>query len=176
MTEWINSFLTSMYVCIYVFMYVHVCDVLTCLLIPSVWRFCLSVPMFVRMCVKKELCMYVCMYFVYMSLPQMRHCYIAPHHPLGICHNNIAVDNTFPTCFGGGQVRTLNKWNMNTDTDADIGCKLDFVCMYACMYVYDALTCLLILFVWKFCLSVPIYVLTVGWGSYMYVCMYVVCM
>jgi len=124
LSEWIHSWQVCMYVCIYVFMYVHVCDVVTCLLIPSVWRFCLSVPMFVRMCVNKKVCMYVCtvcmyvcmyvcmhtckyacmhvcMYFVYMSLPQMRLCDIAPHHPLGIYHNNVAADNTFPTCFRG---------------------------------------------------------------------------
>ena len=28
----------------------------------------------------------------------MRHCKIAPLHQLGICHNNVTVDNTFPTC------------------------------------------------------------------------------
>ena len=27
----------------------------------------------------------------------MRHCKIAPLHQLGICHNNVTVDNTFPT-------------------------------------------------------------------------------
>ena len=75
-----------MYVCIYVMrvcmrvcMYVsmNVCDVLTCKLIPSFWRFCLSVPMFVRilMCVNKEVCMHVCMYVyimwhVYMYIPK----------------------------------------------------------------------------------------------------------
>ncbi len=44
------------------------------------------------------------MYYVYMSFPQMSHCNIAPLHQLGICHNNVTVDNTFPTCFGGVQV------------------------------------------------------------------------
>ena len=34
----------------------------------------------------------------------MRHCIIAPIHQLGICHINVTVDNTFPTCFGGVQV------------------------------------------------------------------------
>ena len=64
-----------MRVCMYVSM--NVCDVLTCKLIPSVWRFCLSVPMFVRilMCVNKEVCMHVCMYVyimwhVYMYIPK----------------------------------------------------------------------------------------------------------
>ncbi len=57
--------------------------------------------------------MYVRMYNVYMSFPQMRHCKIPPLHQLGICHNNVTVDNTFPTCFGGVQV----------------------VRMYVCMYV-----------------------------------------
>ena len=54
-------------------------------------------------------CMYVCMHYVYMSFPQMRHCNIAPLHQLGICHNNVTVDNTFPTCFGGVQVGIQNK-------------------------------------------------------------------
>ena len=52
---------------------------------------------------------YMYMYNVYMSFPQMRHCNIAPLHQLGFCHNNITVDNTFPTCFGGGQVGIHNK-------------------------------------------------------------------
>ena len=64
----------------------------------------------------------------------MRHCHIAPLHQLDISHNSITVDNAFPTCFGGGQVKTLN-----TDTDTDTGCKLDFsygcATMYVCMYV-----------------------------------------
>ena len=62
-----------------------------------------------------------------MSFPQMRHCNIAPLHQLGICHNNVTVDNTFPTCFGGVEVGIQNKWNINTDTDTDTGC----ACMYA---------------------------------------------
>ena len=46
------------------------------------------------------------MYYVYMRFPQMIHCNIAPLHQLltGICHNNVTVDNTFPTCFGEVQV------------------------------------------------------------------------
>ena len=166
-----------MYVCMCVRMNEsrYVCDVLTCLLFPSVWRFCFSVLLFVRMCVNKKVCMYVCtvcmyvcimyvcMYCMYVCmyvclLPQSRHCYIASHHQLGICHNDVTENNTLPTCFRGGQVGILNKWNMNTDTVTDTGYKLDFVCMYVCMYVCDALTCLLILFVRRFCLSVPIYV------------------
>ena len=50
-----------------------------------------------------------------MSFSQMRHCNIAPLYQLDICHNNITVDNTFPTCFGGVQDRI-------------------YVCMYVCMY------------------------------------------
>ena len=66
----------SIYSCMYVCMYVsmNVCDVvLTWKLIPSVWRFSLSVPVFVRMlmCVNKEVCMhacwYVCMYIYYVA-------------------------------------------------------------------------------------------------------------
>ena len=68
----------------------------------------------------------VCMYYVYMSFPQMRQCNIAPHHQLAICHNNVIVDNTFPTCFGGVQVGIQNKWNINTDM---------YVCVYMYMYV-----------------------------------------
>ena len=51
-----------------------------------------------------------------MSFSQMRHCNIAPLYQLGICHNNVTVDNTFPTCFGGVQDRIC-------------------ICMYVCMYV-----------------------------------------
>ena len=39
------------------------------------------------------------MYYVYMSFPQIRHCNIAPLHQLGICHNNLTVDNTFQTMY-----------------------------------------------------------------------------
>ena len=89
-----------MYACMYVCM--HTCKY-------ACMHVCMYVCMLVCMHTCKYACMHVCMYFVYMSLPQMRHCNIAPHHPLGVCHNNIAVDDTFPTCFGGGQVRALNK-------------------------------------------------------------------
>ena len=54
----------------------------------------------------------------------MRHCNIALLHQLGFCHNNDTVDNTFRTCFGGGQVgRQINEIYVNTDTDTDSGCK-----------------------------------------------------
>ena len=53
--------------------------------------------------------MYVCI--TYMRFPQMSHCNIAPLHQLGICHTNVTVDNTFPTCFGGVRM---------------------YVCMYVC--------------------------------------------
>ena len=56
-----------------------------------------------------NICIYVCMYNVYMIFPQMRHCNMVPLHQLGICHNNVIVDNTFPTCFGVGQVGIQNK-------------------------------------------------------------------
>ena len=39
----------------------------------------------------------------------MRHCYNAPLSKLGIFHNNVTEDNTFPTCFGGVQVGIQNK-------------------------------------------------------------------
>ena len=57
----------------------------------------------------------------------MRHCNIAPLHQLGIYHNKVTVDNTFPTCFGGVQVGLqINEIYVNTDTGTDSGCKLDF--------------------------------------------------
>ena len=66
-------------------------------------------PLFHSANVRMYIRMYVCMYYVYMSFPQMRHCNIAPLHQLGFCHNNVTVDNTFRTCFGGGQVGIQNK-------------------------------------------------------------------
>ena len=72
----ISMYINGIYVCMYlsilvctyvctVCMYVsmNVCDVLTWKLIPSVWRFRLSVPVFVRMlmCVNKEVCMHACL-------------------------------------------------------------------------------------------------------------------
>ena len=42
-----------------------------------------------------EMNMYVCMYvYICMSFSLMRHCNIASLHQLGICHNNVTVDNT----------------------------------------------------------------------------------
>ena len=41
------------------------------------------------------------MYYVYMNFAQMRHCNIAPHNQLGFRRNNVTVDNTIPTRFGG---------------------------------------------------------------------------
>ena len=66
---------------------------------------CMNLMVVARVC-PVVMVMYVCMYVctVCMSFPQMRHCNIAPLHQLGICHNNVTVDNTFPTCFGGVQV------------------------------------------------------------------------
>ena len=55
---------------------------------------CLYLSMYVYIYVYS---IYICMYYVYMSFPQMSHCNIAPLHQLGICHNNVTVDNTFPT-------------------------------------------------------------------------------
>ena len=42
-----------------------------------------------RMCTRKRV--YVCMYYVYMRFPQMRHCNIATLHKLGICHDYVCM-------------------------------------------------------------------------------------
>ena len=88
-------------------------------------------------------CMYVCMY-VDMSFPQMRHCNIAPLRQLCFCRNNVTADNTFPTCFGVGQVGIQNKWNIDADADTIQGANstlqvagliCTYVHMHVCMYV-----------------------------------------
>ena len=55
------------------------------------------------------------MYYVYMNFAQMRHCNIPPHNQLGLCGNNVTVDNTIPTRFGGMYVSM-------------------YVCIYVCIY------------------------------------------
>ena len=67
-------YLCIMYVCMYACMYVRKYKCMRCanLHINSVWSFCLSVPMFVEMCVNKEVCLYVCMYVYLKGLGSIR--------------------------------------------------------------------------------------------------------
>ena len=52
----------------------------------------LSVRMYFLQISDVHVCMYVCMYNVYRSFLQMKHCNIALLHQLGICHNNVTAD------------------------------------------------------------------------------------